>query len=79
MRLRTGRIPNRFFYLAPDGVIPIEEVPSYAGLVVVNDGRLVKLKDAPVLHKEPLNQGQVNSLCRACGYRYWAARCEKNQ
>ena len=44
--------PNRFFYCCPVGVIPIDKVPSYAGLLYVkNDSTIIEMKKAPLLHK----------------------------
>ena len=43
--------PNRFYYAVPDGLIKKEEVPDYAGLIYVSDGKAVTIKEAPFLHK----------------------------
>ena len=44
--------PNRFYYCCPDGLIESHEVPVYAGLLWVNEGRLLVVKNAPYIHKE---------------------------
>jgi hypothetical protein len=49
-------IPNRFFYVVPDGMIDKSEVPKYAGLIYINDnGFLSEVKNAPILHREKLD------------------------
>lgn len=44
--------PNRFFYVVPENLISIEEIPDYAGLIYVNGWKIETVKPAPVLHKE---------------------------
>lgn len=44
-------IPNRFFYACPKGLISETEVPSYAGLIYINELRsCTTIKNAPLLH-----------------------------
>ena len=47
--------PNKFYYCCPDGLIESHEVPVYAGLLWVNEGRLLVVKNAPYIHKEKRN------------------------
>jgi len=55
-------LPNRFYYLIPDGLISRDEVPEYAGLLYYkpHEERLVNrveiIKRAPVVHKEKFNK-----------------------
>jgi hypothetical protein len=52
--LMEGKGTNYFYYVVPKGIIKVEEVPPYAGLVEINlDGRrkVDYLKTAPRLHK----------------------------
>lgn len=45
-------MPNRFFYVCPNGLIRIEELPSIAGLIYLHDnGTMEVIKKAPLLHK----------------------------
>jgi len=46
--------PNRFYYVCPENLIKVEEIPSYAGLFYVKYGTLEKIKEAPLLHKNKL-------------------------
>lgn len=47
-------IPNRFYYVVPEGVINVKEVPAYAGLLVIKGASIVQVKSAPFLHKRKL-------------------------
>lgn len=47
--------PNKFFYIIPDGIIKLEEIPSYAGYMSINNGTIITIKEAPFLHKEKLD------------------------
>lgn len=42
--------PNYFFYVCPVGVIPIDEVPKYAGLIMIGENFTI-CRPAPRLHK----------------------------
>jgi hypothetical protein len=44
-------LPNRFFYVCPEGLIKVEELPAYAGLWYIIDGNPVIQKEAPLIHK----------------------------
>lgn len=50
--------PNRFYYACPPGIIKIEDLPPYAGLIHVKDQEdATIIKQAPFLHKRPLLGG----------------------
>lgn len=43
---------NRFFYACPTGLLQPEEMPPYAGLLYIDkDGEVIKVKEAPMIHK----------------------------
>ena len=42
--------PNYFYYAVPDGLIKIDEVSDYAGLIYVNPGYISIMKQAPKQH-----------------------------
>lgn len=55
-----GNCPNKFWYCCPKGVIPIEEIPEYAGLYYLdNNMRMTVQKKAPFIHKEKQDLTQV--------------------
>jgi hypothetical protein len=50
-------IASQFYYACPNGLIDISLVPGYAGLIYVEDnGNVNYIKDAPVLHKDKVNE-----------------------
>ncbi|RZJ88552.1 MAG: hypothetical protein EOO20_13355 [Chryseobacterium sp.] len=50
-------IPSQFYYACPDGLISIDLIPEYAGLVYVKpDGSIEYIKEAPVLHKDKVSE-----------------------
>ncbi len=57
---RIWKRPNKFFYCVPDGLIKINELPKYAGLMTVSDMGYPEIeKQAPFLHKEILNLDKI--------------------
>ncbi len=46
------RLPNKFYYVVPSGLINTDEVPDYAGLIYVDGFHMVTVKEAPFFHKE---------------------------
>lgn len=68
VNVREAKRPNRFYYVAPSGIIKKDEVPDYAGLIVIVDGELVKIKEAPMLHKEVINFDKQLAIKF---YHYW--------
>lgn len=52
INIKEARIPNRFYYACPFGLIDPKDIPDYAGLLYVNDlGIIEEVKNAPLLHK----------------------------
>jgi hypothetical protein len=47
-------MPNRFFFACPEGLIDVNEVPEYAGLIYVDKNTQVAriVKQAPLLHNK---------------------------
>jgi len=50
---QTVKMPNRFFFACPHGLIDVSEIPEYAGLIYVGDSvhSTKVIKQAPLLHK----------------------------
>ena len=70
-------MPNYFYYAVPDGLIKIDEVPSYAGLIYVKPWGITIEKDAEKLHSEKLDINKLK-LCDKFYYnmRSWKDKCE---
>lgn len=60
--------PNRFYYCVPKDMIPVTDVPPYAGLIYANEIGLTIVKEAPFIHKEKLKF--ESRLCYKL-YCYW--------
>lgn len=43
-------LPNHFYYVVPEDLISIEELPKYAGLYYITDGQMFLKKKAPAIH-----------------------------
>jgi cell division protein FtsI/penicillin-binding protein 2 len=54
------KLPNYFYYVVPEGLIRVEEVPEYAGLIWIQDDWFCVKKKAPCLHKEKYTDAQLN-------------------
>ncbi|GAA4338548.1 hypothetical protein GCM10023149_48580 [Mucilaginibacter gynuensis] len=65
----ADKIPNKFYYCVPEGLITPAEVPAYAGLLyAVKDqfsNNLREVKKAPFLHK------QTNDFARSLLKKYY--------
>lgn len=55
--IKDKNIPNRFYYAVPRGLINIEDVPNYAGLIYIgkSSNDVVIVKKAPLIHKEKID------------------------
>lgn len=60
--------PNKFFYVLPKGLVSVNEIPIYAGLMYVENQNIETVKEAPFLHKNKLTFESV--LCNKF-YHYW--------
>lgn len=57
---QNPRCPNKFYYICPKGVIPLEEIPEYAGLFYINENfHITEIKKAPFIHKEHINLDKI--------------------
>lgn len=45
------KVPNKFYYCVPEGLIKLEEIPPYAGLIYTNGFTHNEVKPAPFIHK----------------------------
>ena len=52
--------PNFFYYCTPPDLVTKEEVPSYAGLLYINEyGTITVVKKAPRIHPDKLTDGEL--------------------
>lgn len=45
------RVPNKFYFCCPKGLIRLDEVPFYAGLIYTDGFSTTVVKPAPFIHK----------------------------
>jgi hypothetical protein len=74
------RRPNYFWYVCPSDIIPISELPEYAGLrYIVNledtDTRYSKLiKKPPLLHHDKINNEELMHITQSFTNRYFGEK-----
>lgn len=65
---RAKKTPNRFYYACPEGMIKVDDIPEYAGLIYVGKYRQITIvKNAPLLH--PVKNDMSQKLLAKF---YWA-------
>lgn len=53
----TRVCPSFFFYACPEGLIPLDQIPPYAGLIYIKAGGTIEYqKKAPKIHKKPVDE-----------------------
>lgn len=76
-------IPNRFYYVAPKGLLDLSDIPEYAGFYTIehrpakhnpNRTSFDCVKRAPLLHKTPMTPKKYEALCHKLMWRYWSMR-----
>ncbi len=71
--------PRQFWFVVPEGLIELSEVPEFAGLKVAKEVEVwgdpyIKItiaKKAPFLHKHRSPEGVKKHALSVCYYRYW--------
>ncbi|MFT6125760.1 MAG: hypothetical protein ACJAVA_000201 [Flavobacteriaceae bacterium] len=60
IRIFKPILPNKFWFAVPENLIPLDEIPDYAGLYYITEGGKLKIiKRAPFIHKEKHNINKV--------------------
>ena len=47
--------PHQFYYVVPDGLVELDEIPHYAGLIEIVDGAVAIVRRAPYMHKRKMD------------------------
>ena len=72
--IKSHRMPNYFWYVAPIKAIPIC-IPDYAGLIEVIQNRhyivLDQVKKPVVLHKKKIPVKDIMAILRTIMFKYW--------
>ena len=72
--IEDGKIANKFFFVVPDNLIKIEEVPRYAGLIYFKSYGHETVKPAPFLHKNKFNDQEWKDLALKVYWRHAITR-----
>jgi len=78
----TRFVPTRFFYAVPEGLVSVDDIPEYAGLVYCRSLknrpagplRIDVAREAPRLGKVKVNDRIVTHMKGAAYYRFWNER-----
>jgi hypothetical protein len=72
--------PSRFYFVCPEGLLQVEDMPEWAGLIWAYDRptngypACCEQKSAPKLHREKAPEGTLENIRAAFYYRYWTLR-----
>lgn len=67
--------PSYFWYVMPDGLVDLEDIPDHAGLLYIMKGNRVSIRrKARKLSKLPATDTQINKLLVGSMWRYWSMR-----
>ena len=80
--------PNYFYYVVPDGLISVEDIPEYAGLLYINSitvgngapyHQFIEVKKAPSLHKNKFDFEKSNLMDKFYyNYIHWKLKHERD-
>lgn len=84
LSLGDGLGPSRFFYVVPDGMVTVDEVPAYAGLIYAREREAYpggparifvrEIKKAPKLHRQPVPVKVTDHMRSVFYWRFWNLR-----
>lgn len=72
--------PSRFYFVCPEGVLQVSDMPEWAGLIWayphpnLNYPTCHEQKPAPKLHRERVSDATLETIRNAMYYRYWTLR-----
>ena len=73
---RLMALPNYFWFATPPGLLDDEDLPDYAGLMLVTDDGCTEEKPAPRIHSDNLSDKNRRYIERGLTYRYWDQRMD---
>jgi hypothetical protein len=63
---------NYFWYAVPEVIVTVDDVPDFAGLIVVRDDGRIRVKKSPKkLHKNKMSVEDRYKIARKSAYRFW--------
>lgn len=77
LAMGCGSMPNYFNYVCPEGLIKGHQIPKYAGLIYLVNGKPVEVVRAPQLHSSKHNLISVlEKVCRVQSERLYLGGCK---
>jgi len=70
---RLMSLPNYFWFAVPEGLLTADDIPEYAGWMVVGPSCEVRI-DAPRIHSDSLSERDRRYIERGLTHRYWDVR-----
>lgn len=71
--MKTGKGPNRFFFVTPKGLIKLSELPDYAGLIEFNESKdhqwFSLIRNSKVTHKNKFPDAKYKELAELLAFR----------
>jgi hypothetical protein len=57
------KVPNYFYFVVPENLVKVDEIPEYAGLMYVNESGVYNIvKKAPIIHKTKASNDFIRAL-----------------
>lgn len=70
------RCPNYFYYVCPSGLISIDEIADYSGLIYYNGEQLEVIKKASMIHNGKSDRTKLlTKFCRVMSERLYLGSC----
>lgn len=70
--ITTGRIPNYFSYVCPEGLIKLEELKPFMGLSYYKDGQIIQIRKPTLLHKSKKNMRDLyRKICTVSNWKIY--------
>lgn len=73
---RLMSLPNYFWFAAPDDLLEHDDLPDYAGHMVVTPDGCQVVRKAPRIHGDHLSDKDRRYIERGLTYRYWDDRSD---
>jgi hypothetical protein len=73
---RLMSLPNYFWFATPDGLLTPDDLPDYAGLMIVTSKGCDVVQKAPRIHGDHLSDRDRRYIERGLTYRYWEDRTD---
>jgi len=73
---RLMSLPNYFWFATPPTLLELDDIPGYAGFMLVDDDGCSVEKDAPRIHTDNLSDKDRRYIERGLTHRYWNDRLD---